>query len=352
MNDLKLDTKKHRKNIILADCESDEIKELAIGLQEGDEIFEIKSHVANWKRMGICSELKRYIKYFVIGFYYFVIRNEFDIIVGWQQFYALIYCFFCELFHVHKKNKVIVLNFTYKTKKGICSKIYRWFMGRCVSIKYLDYLHVLSKEYADIISLEFGFPKNRIVVTPFGISDPYEKISKCSPPKGYKKEAYALSIGRSNRDFDFLIRAWKDIDYPLVIISDTYKQKVSLRNVIILNNINGDESYPWIMNCALMVIPIDDGSICSGDTVLLTAMASERKILVTIPSTLAEMYIKDGDNAVLIEKDQNLFRKKVAELLFSDKYKGIGTNARKYFCKNYSRENMGIQIKNRINEMS
>ena len=114
----------------------------------------------------------------------------------------------------------MALNFTYKEKKGSKAKIYFWFMKKCVNPVYMDYLHVPSNEYANYVSKTFDFPRNRILVTPFGVDDCYYEWKKI--PFSYKYEnGYALSIGRSNRDFDFLIQSWENINYPLVIISDS-----------------------------------------------------------------------------------------------------------------------------------
>lgn len=333
-----------RQNIVVADCEEEEVASFADGMNQLLNGFIIKSHIANWKRTGKFSELRRYGMYFFVGFKYFLNRRQYGILACWQQFYALTYCFFCELFHIQKCNTVIAINYTYKEKRGKSARLYRWFMGKCTSVKYLDYLHVLSDAYADQISREFSYPRERIIVTTFGVNDQYAIFSEMQAPEGYQKNGYALSIGRSNRDFEFLIRAWQGIDYPLVIISDTYPGKVNAPNVVLLKNVAGEESYPWIANCALMIIPIDDGSVCSGDTVLLTAMAVERKLLVTKPSTLAEMYILDGENAVLTEKDEAQFRVKVNSLLFSDEYENLGCRARKSFLNHFSRESMGKMV--------
>lgn len=335
---------KERKNVLLADCDAGEVSQFASQLFFRGERFEAKQHVANWKRTGKWSEFKRYFMYFFTAFRYFLRRRQLGVIAGWQQFYALIFCFFCELFSVKKSNVVIALNFTYKEKQGRIAKLYRWFMGKCVSEKYLDFLHVPSKEYAQYIYNEFGFPVKRIIVSTFGVKDRYEELNLLPVPEGYKKDQYALAIGRSNRDYDFLISAWGEIDFPLVIISDTYQGKTTNENITILRNVAGAESEPWIANCGLMVLPIDDGTICSGDTVLLTAMSLKRKIVVTKPSTLAEMYVSDGKNAVLAAKIEEQFRQKVKEVLLDDKYRELGESARRSFLDVYTIESMGKKV--------
>ncbi|MBE6903046.1 MAG: glycosyltransferase family 4 protein [Ruminococcaceae bacterium] len=338
-----------KKHIILCDCVSDEVESLCDALSSSDKKFEICSHIANWKRTGKMSELRRYGKYFAVALKYFMGRKKYDTIIGWQQFYVLIFCFFCSVFHVKKQNKLIALNFTYKEKNGKAKKIYRWFMGKCLETGYIDYLCVLSQNYAKIISEEFNLPLEKIIILPFGINDPYENFSKLAAPSEAPENGYVLAIGRSNRDYDFLISAWEKIEYPLVIIADTYKgSNRGNPNVHILRNVAGEASYPWIANCDAMVLPIDDGTICSGDTVLLTALAMKKKVLITAPSTLSEMYIVDFQNGLCVEKDKSKFEVLVKEMLFSDKYDYLQDNARESYLTNYSRMSMGKRIKEKI----
>lgn len=339
-----------KKNVILADCAAEEVADLAEELDFGGQGTIVESYIANGKRTGIVSELRRYGTYFAVGFQCFCRRREYNVIVGWQQFYALIFCFFCNVFRVKKENTVIVLNFTYREKRGIFAGVYRWFAGKCLSEAYCDYLHVLSESYADRVSREFSFPRDRILVTPFGVHDAFEEYGGVRPPEGMEKEGYALAIGRSNRDYDFLIRAWKGILYPLVILSDTYTGKVEGENVTHRTDVAGADAYPWIANCALLILPIEDEAVCAGDTVLLTAMSLQRRILVTAPSALAEMYIAHGENAVLAPKEITAFQKIVGEILYSGRYADLGARARESYLKNFSLRSMGKNLSAALKE--
>lgn len=338
---------KQKEYIFLADCSTEEVASFANACKYHGHSFCVKSHIANWKRTGIFSELKRYLMYFIVAFRYFLNRKQYAALIGWQQFYALIFCFYCSLFSVKKSCTVVALNYTYKEKRGAISQLYLWFMKRCIDPRYMDYIHVPSSEYADLIHAQFAFPRERIIVTHFGINDHYHERSKLPAPAGYMRDGYALAIGRSNRDYDFLIRAWKNIDFPLVIISDTYKGSADASCIQILTDVAGEASYPWIANCALMVIPIDDGSICSGDTVLLSAMSLKRRIVVTTPSTLAEMYVQDQVDALLTTKDVDQFQQVVCSAL-DGQYPHLGEQARHSFLTKYSRSSMGEQVSNAL----
>ncbi|MBR2716090.1 MAG: glycosyltransferase [Ruminococcus sp.] len=341
---------KSKRNIVLADCKADEVTTFVKALKYNGRPFCVKSHISNFMRTGKFSELRRYMIYFFVALKYFLCRKKYNVIVGWQQFYVLIISFYCSLFKVKKSNILVAANYTYKDKKGKAHKIYKWFMSKCLCKDYLDYIHVPSNEYADIISKEFNFPRERIIVTTFGVNDRYKKLSILSPPSDFDKESYALAIGRSNRDYDFLIKAWEGIDYPLVIVCDTFKGEIDNPNITLLTDVTGEDSYPYISNCAVMIVPIDDGSICSGDTVLLNAMALKRKIIVTKPSTLAEMYVKDKENALLTPKEEETFIRTVKQVLYSSEFDDLGDKARESFLENFSRHSMGVKVSEFINK--
>ena len=129
-----------KENIILCDCVAEEVASLCEAVSESKKFFSIRSHIANWKRTGAFSELRRYCKYFAVAFRYFCGRKKYDTIIGWQQFYTLIFVFYSSIFHTKKQNKIVALNFTYKEKHGKLGKVYKWFMKKCLDLKYLDYM--------------------------------------------------------------------------------------------------------------------------------------------------------------------------------------------------------------------
>lgn len=156
-------------------------------------------------------------------------------------------------------------------------------------------------------------------------------------------------MGRSNRDFDFVIDAWSEISETLVVISDTYQGVTDKSNVIIKKDVSGEGQYPWIAHCKALIMPIADGRICSGDTVLLKAMSFSKTSIVTAPSTLAEMYIKNNLNGILVHKDKAEFVNLINNLN-ENELNRIGKDAREYFLRNYSRESMGIAIAKAIKQ--
>lgn len=344
-----------KSNIIFADCDPKEIETFTEGCNTIaiDSKFEILSSISNGSHKGIIKNLIRYLKYFTFPFLTFLNRKKYNVILGWQQFYAINFALFCRLFHVNKCNTIVAVNFTYRPKKGMIGKIYYSYMKFCCQNKYIDYFHVLSYNYVNICSKELGINKKKFIVTGFGVPDTYKDMKYLKTPM----KNYSLSIGRSNRDFDFLVNVWKQDcmkDKTLVIVSDTWKPTIQLpKNVIHRTDIKYEDSFAWFNNCNLCITSISDGQICSGDTVLLTSMMFEKPVVVTTPSTLSEMYVEDEVNGICIEKNVEKAALIISELLNDiDKRRILGSNARKCFLEKFSRKSMGIQLCKKIKELS
>lgn len=335
-----------KNNIILADCCPEEVATFAEGCNSiANNPFKILSSISNWGHGGFIPNLRRYTTYFTFPFKIFLNRDKYNVILGWQQFYAINFALFCRLFHVRKRNVVIAANFTYKRKKGFIGKLYRAYMKFSCDNKYVDYFHVPSHNYVSVCCKELKIDESKFIVTRFGIPDTYEDMKNMKVPI----DNYSLSIGRSNRDFDFLVNVWKQDclkDKILVIASDTWKPSTSLpENILYRNDIKYEESFAWINCCNLCITSIDDGSICSGDTVLLTGMMFAKPVVVTTPSTLAEMYVTDNENGMCISKDIKEAARKISNLLENKaEILRLGNVARKSFVSNYSRYSMGSAL--------
>lgn len=329
-------------NIVLCDCSEKEIESLIKALNDNTNyVFESKAIISNWQRKSKFAEITRYAKYVYAGLYAFMHRKNYNFIIGWQQFYTLLFCFLCTIFKVKKVNKVIVLNFTYKEKSGLIGKIYKKFMQKCICNEYLDFLHIPGEDAAQEIMKIFKITKEKFIICPFGINDIYNdfKTSKVDI-----KEKYILSIGRSNRDYDFLVDIWKEIGIQLIIISDTYVCKKRQNNVKIIDNISGKNQYPWIANAEAIILPIKEPKIASGDTVLLNSMSFKKIVLVTKPSVLEKTYIKNYENGIVIKKNKHEFIKVLNDICNTKKYEYIKKNAREDFLNHYSRYSFGKNI--------
>lgn len=287
---------------------------------------------SNQGRKGL-SNTMRYVKYFLFPLVIFLKRGRYDVIIGWQEFYGLLFAFYSRLFRVKKCNQLIIKNFIYKPKKGLIGKIYHWFMKFIVASGYVDTYICASRTMVDYCCEIFGADRERFVYIPFGVSDCADEVDISHAPAN----DYVLSLGRSNRDWGFLIESFRKIPYPLKIVCDELKRVDVPENVEILNNVWGKKAKEYIYHSRCMVIPIADGRIASGDTVLLQAMSLSKPIIITRPSCLADDYITDGYNGIIIDKDGAQLANAV-QAVFDDEqlYQVLALNGRRDYLENHT----------------
>ena len=330
-----------KQNVALFDSNAKEAEDFIKGLKDSTgENWTALICNSNKGRKGLANII-RYLKYFTFPFKIFLNRKKYGTIIGWQEFYGLIFAFYCRLFHVKKGNKLVIKNFIYKPKKGFIGKIYFRFMNYIVKSGYIDIYICASKTNAEYCCEIFNESKGEFVFIPFGVNDFSKNISTDIPPKNN----YILSLGRSNRDWDFLIEAFKCIPYNLKIVCDELHRDELPANIEILNNVWGHESHEYIYNCKCMIVPIADGRIASGDTVLLKAMSFSKPVIITKPSCLADDYVQDGYNGIVINKDKEELASAVKRI-WEDKelYENLSGNSRKHYLENHSLYTYGCNV--------
>lgn len=322
-----------RENVVLFDSTYRETVEFVEGLKKstGREWRAIVC-TSNQGRQGIANFM-RYVKYFMFPLVIFLKRNQYETIIGWQEFYGLLFAFYSRLFRVKKRNQLIIKNFIYKPKKGLIGKIYYWFMKYIVDGGYVDTYICASRTMVDYCCEMFNVTKEKFVYIPFGISDCMNAVDTTRKPAGN----YVLSLGRSNRDWDFLIESFRDIPYQLKIVCDELKRDDVPQNVEILNDVWGKAAREYIYHSRCMVIPIADGRIASGDTVLLQAMSLSKPIIITRPSCLADDYVTDGYNGIVIDKDAKQLSDAV-RMIFEDEQlcQTLARNGRADYLENHT----------------
>ena len=84
--------------------------------------FEIITAVSNLYHGSLIKRLLRYFSYFSFPFSVFLKRKTISTLIGWQQFHAINFAFYCAIFHVSVFPRIIVVNFTYKEKKDYLVK--------------------------------------------------------------------------------------------------------------------------------------------------------------------------------------------------------------------------------------
>ena len=339
-----------KKNVALFDSSYDEAKEFIEGLKKETKLdWEAIVCTSNKGRKGI-NNIIRYIKYFFFPFKIFLTRKKYNIIIGWQEFYGLLFAFYCDLFKVKKNNYLIIKNFIYKPKRGIIGKMYYKFMNKIVHSKYVDVFICASKTMIDYCSEVFNISKDKFCFLPFGVNDFSQKKSFTKEPT----EDYFLSLGRSNRDWKLLINTFKGNNQKLIIICDElkYDEKDLTDNIIIKNDVWGDDTLEYIYNCKCMIIPIENGRIASGDTVLIQAMSFSKPIIITKPSCLADDYVEDGVNGLIVEKKCDSMNNAITRIINDTELcKELSKNSRNRYTTEHSLKKYGSRVGEIINKI-
>lgn len=330
----------NRKNIICADTLVGDEWEFAEGIRTAsDEKWEIKS----WNNAGLMKNridnFKRLIGYFVHAMWIFTHRNDINKIICWQQFYGIIFAFYCCVFHVKKKNQLMIMTFIYKEKNGTIGKLYSRFISFVVRSKYVDKIIVFSESEVGLYTRQFKVRDGKFQYLPLGI--PREKIMEKT--KQSLPIKFFLSVGRSNRDYEFLFDCVDEIQIPVVVLSDSVNCEVP-RNVIMYDNIRGDEYKKILKECYAVLLPLKDPNISSGQLVLLQAMQNRKPVIVTEGQAIVN-YVKNDVSAIICRKDKDSFVSATNKILNSKKlYATLVENGYKTYKDFFSEFALGQRV--------
>lgn len=323
-------------NVILIDFEPSshwnfkELLEKSTG-----ESWEVKKEVSNIIQGGRIQTLKRYLKYFSFPFSVFSERKRYKKVLAWQQFFGILFAFYYRLFHVSEGPKLYVMTFIYKEKNGFIGKIYRWFIRYSLGAKCLKKIFVFSPSECEYYSKILNVDRSLFISIDLGVEDYCKDYSY-----ELNSEKYYLSVGRSNRDYRYLIDNWNGSYGRLKIITDllidTDKETIS-----IIKNCYDQDYYDILKGCYALIVPLEDINISSGELVTIQANMFGKPVIASYNNTLRN-YIEDGVNGYMCDKEQ--FEKYMDILENEDAYKKMCLKSREFYMNHYSLENMAYEI--------
>lgn len=326
------------KNVVLIDFPKLEDWEFIEELNKQTNLeWEELELVSNELRKSKLSNIIRYIKYFLFPFRVFLTRKRYSKIIAWQQFYGLLYAFYSRIFHVKKKNTLIIMTFIYKPKSGLIGKIYHKFMNYIVTSKYVDKFICFSKNECEYYANMFKVEKEKFAFCTLGIENIEIKDNEIL------NEKTIISCGRSNRDYEFLYNTLSKTEYKLNIISDECKLE-NTNNITVYNNIMGQEFLEMLNKSYLVVITLKDENISAGQLVILQAMQLGKPVICTNSNTVTD-YIENGINGFIIKKDESELLELIEKLYNNEElYDKISSKQKEIFKEKYSVRALGKQI--------
>lgn len=332
------------KNYILYDNYDKEIYKFRHILEETTkhewDIWACKSDINQNKKILV---FYRYLLLFIFPFMVFMRRRKLreSCIVSWQQFYGLVFAFYCRIFHVEKSFRLVVMTFIFKEKQGIIGEIYHHFMNYILDSKYIDIIICTSKAEIQLYSKIFPDSAQKFYYIPWGEDNCMELLEN---NRSSNTCNYIFSTGRSNRDYKFLIDSLKGSKYKLKIACDTLKGSIS-ENIDIYDNMYGISMISCMRNCYCVVIALQNSQIAAGQRVFLQAMSLGKPVILTASKGITDDYVIDGYNGIVIDKNkEDLIN--ALDNLFEDRklYDRLSNNGISEFRNKYSKDLLGKNI--------
>ncbi len=299
--------------------------EFAIG-----EPYEQMALVSNQRRSRWYN-LVRYFLYFYYPFIIFLNRKKYNRILCWQAFYGVVLAYYHILFHIKPINEIAVTHLIYKPKKSFLGKLYNKWLSKVLKSGYITCYIGGSKTHREYLMKEFGIPEKNIHFVPYCKEDETKKKITDRNPLNCD---FVLGVGRSNRDWDWIVKCFSKSKRKLVIICDDYRVDSSNLpdNIQVLNNIEGDEMLMYMKHCFCQVCSFENPQVASGEIVYVQGACFSKPFVVTGPCCITDDYVRDGITGIVVEKDEDKMIDAV-ERLFTDKvlYETMCRDARKVY---------------------
>ena len=248
--------------------------------------------------------LKRYLEYFFAVVYIFLInKNKYDNIVIWQQMIGFILSILPRL---KKQPKILITTVLYSPSRVKKGSIRLFLLSK--ALKNSDALLYYSEDMANDVRKSFPVYAHKVYSTYIPIFK--EAFSSPRMPNiNYELniEKTVFSGGRSDRDFDTVIMAFRNTDIPVVIACpDNYEFKrlnQATDNIKILrySEISSSESAYYALVSASFCVVISLQNEFSSCGQLLFSYCMENKIPIIASDCYGTRdYIKNLENGLLV----------------------------------------------------
>lgn len=221
------------------------------------------------------------------------LRTRFDVVVTMGPRPSLAYGLLCALLHL-PSNQILTEVFLDEARPDslpwrIKTALFRWVARQSLGI--------LTNSSAEVrfISQRFGIPESKLRFVPM-----YSTLGDVLPATD--DEGYVLSIGRTLRDWDTLLRAARHFEAPLRLVAgkrDLLPKEIP-PTVEVFRDLSLEEGHALMRRATLVVIPLLPAERSTGQVVLFEAMAMGKPVVATRATGTID-YVRDGENGLLVE---------------------------------------------------
>lgn len=218
------------------------------------------------------------------------------------------------------------------------------------SLAGVIYHATIQKEYYER-NLPFLLEKSRFI--PFGVDIDFFQ------PLNIKKENYIVSIGYAKRDYNTLLKAWRELsflDTKLKIVGVNNFQELDITDfssdIEFFRYVPINKLKNIIAKSRFVVLPLPYYKYAYGQMTLLQSMSMGKAVIVTkTPSTID--YIVHGENALFVQPyDVDDMRREIEFLLANPSVaETLGKEARNTVSQRFNEKIMARNIYKFVNEI-
>lgn len=192
----------------------------------------------------------------------------------------------------------------------------RLFLFKKFWTSYARIICLSSEQIKDFVRL--GIPRMHLVFIPFAVDVPFFQSGGVS-----RTEDLIVSVGRdTGRDYATLFKAAERTNHAFVVVA-AKKNIPSDRSIPVnvsvlydrpLVEVRGLYARAWLAVIVSKDANIPDGSDCSGQTVILDALAAGKAVIATRRSWIADYLVPDQDLVVVEPNDPDALARAIEDL--------------------------------------
>lgn len=305
------------------------------------DVITAKYSIKKWKNM-LTKIFHVYFLYIwtAIKAFYRIKTNNYSLIFSWSPNPALILAFFNRLFLV-KCPPIVCMMFIIPTNKSKFLTKLRFALTN-FSLKGIHSAICFSTNEINYYKNVFSKHKDKFLFIPLGRISSDLRPNDGDTSNGRAKD-YIFSGGTSNRDYKTLIEAVRQTVVHLIIIGKGFNfngnvGKIS-PNIEILEEVYGQDFAQMMYKSKIVVIPLLNPNISSGQLVLLQAMELGKPIIATKAAGIVDYVIPDHNCVLVSPQNSKELQCRILQLLYDpDKLKMLGENARESYLNNFTFE--------------
>ena len=221
-------------------------------------------------------------------------QDSYDMVMSWSMRLGICYGILNRLFRRSRSPKHIIYDFHIDLTRS--DWIYRFRLKLLrFAIPGIDYIFTTSENEIEIYARLFGIRSDLMTFWPMS---PAAYLLKKDI---YSKGDFLFSYGNSDRDYDLLIQAVKNLPVQTVIVSRTYQPTYPLPSGIVLfREKPWDELLALIGSSRMVILPLQSYWVAAGQTAMLETLALGRPLIVTRNMATVE-YAVNGKTALFFD---------------------------------------------------